>query len=55
LILDVACFTRPTSLENIVATILHTLFDVGQLRLEPGVPRDLARLIERGEPIRELG
>ncbi|MGV2341270.1 MAG UNVERIFIED_CONTAM: DUF1501 domain-containing protein [Planctomycetaceae bacterium] len=28
---------------NLIATILHTLFDVGQLRLEPGIPARLLR------------
>jgi hypothetical protein len=46
--------SEPIRLEHLVATILHTLFDVGQLRLEPGLPRELLRLVETGEPIREL-
>jgi hypothetical protein len=37
-----------------MATVMHTLFDVGQLRLAPSVPRQLMQTIERGEPIREL-
>ena len=44
----------PISTPHLMATVLHTLFDVGQLRLQPGIPRDLLRLIETGEPIREL-
>ena len=35
------------------STVLHALFDIGQMRLDPGVPRDLARLAE-APPIAEL-
>ncbi|MBX3443313.1 MAG: DUF1501 domain-containing protein [Planctomyces sp.] len=35
---------------QLVATILRTLFDVGQLRLVPGVPEEIVRLAS-GEPI----
>jgi uncharacterized protein (DUF1501 family) len=44
----------PISPTHLMATVLHTLFDVPQLRLQPGIPRDLLRLIETGQPIREL-
>jgi hypothetical protein len=33
---------------------MHTLFDPTVLRLDPSVPRELAQLIENGEPIRPL-
>ena len=46
--------SRPVTPENLFGTILATLFDVGTLRLLPDVPRDVARLIERAEPIPEL-
>jgi hypothetical protein len=36
---------------NLVATILHTLFDVGELRLIPGLPRELAQTMTGWEPI----
>ena len=45
---------RPVTPENLFGTILTTLFDVGTLRILPDVPRDVARLIERAEPIPEL-
>lgn len=45
---------RPVTPENLFGTILATLFDVGTLRILPDVPRDVARLIERAEPIPEL-
>jgi hypothetical protein len=30
---------------------MHTLFDLGELRLARGVPNDIARAITSGEPI----
>lgn len=36
--------------EHLLATILHTLFDVGKLRLEQQVPREIIRLAE-SQPI----
>lgn len=33
--------SEPVRLNHLVATILHTLFDVGQLRLAPSLPSDL--------------
>jgi uncharacterized protein (DUF1501 family) len=32
--------------QHLIATILHTLFDVGQLRVLRGLPRELARMTE---------
>lgn len=40
-------------LSNLFSTVLHAQFDIGQMRLDPAVPRDLARLAEP-PPIREL-
>ena len=45
--------TDPIRPANLASTVLHALFDVGQMRLDPGVPRDLARLAE-ATPIAEL-
>lgn len=39
---------------HLMATVFHTLFDLGKLRLDGSVPRDINRLIELGQPIREL-
>jgi uncharacterized protein (DUF1501 family) len=46
--------TDPVRIPNLVSTIMHTLFDVGQLRLAQEVPRDVSRLITDGEPIKGL-
>jgi hypothetical protein len=44
----------PYSIGHLMATIMHALFDVPTLRLESGVPKDILRLVENGEPIRQL-
>ena len=43
-------FSLPTERERVYALAI-TLFDVGQLRLRAGVPRDLMQLIESHPPI----
>jgi uncharacterized protein (DUF1501 family) len=45
--------SEPITLANLHSTVLHALFDVGQMRLDPGIPRELARLAEP-KPIAEL-
>ena len=45
---------RAVTPEDLFATILATMFDIGVLRVLPEVPRDVARLIERARPIPEL-
>jgi len=44
----------PVRIRNLVATIMHFLFDVGQVRLMSGISGDVARVITEGEPIRAL-
>jgi len=46
--------TDPITIKNLVATIMHTLLDVGQIRTLPGIPAEVARIITGAEPIREL-
>ena len=46
--------TEPIDASRLMATIIHSMFDVGKLRLARGVPNDLVRIIESGEPIHEL-
>lgn len=43
--------TEPYRPGHLAATIMHTLFDVGQLRLEQNVPREIVRLAEANRPI----
>jgi hypothetical protein len=42
----------PVGPENLMATIMNVLFDVGKLRLERGVPRRLLAPMESHEPIK---
>ncbi|MDG1895916.1 MAG: DUF1501 domain-containing protein [Fuerstiella sp.] len=44
----------PISSSNVLATIMHTLFDIGELRLQTGIPKDIERIITGNVPIREL-
>lgn len=46
--------TREYTPENLLATVMHTLFDVPQLRLQSDLPREIIRLTETAEPIAEL-
>jgi hypothetical protein len=46
--------TGNVSISNVIATLMHTLFDVGQVRLMPGITGEVSRVITGGEPIRQL-
>jgi hypothetical protein len=41
----------PVRIQHLIATILHTLFEVGQLRIVPGAPREVAQTMTAWEPI----
>jgi uncharacterized protein (DUF1501 family) len=41
----------PVRIRNLLATILHTVFDVGELRLVSGMPRDIAQTMTAWDPI----
>ena len=43
--------TTPYRINNLVGTVFNTLFDIGELRLNQGVPRDIARAMENYQPI----
>ena len=43
--------SEPVTMDNLVATILHTLVDVPALRLSANLPGDLMRLVTNGKPI----
>ncbi len=49
-----ATASSPIRIQNLIATILHTLFNVGELRLVPGLPREIAQTMAGYDPIREL-
>ncbi len=44
----------PISSNNVLATIMHTLFDIGELRVTQGIPKDIEELITGNDPISEL-
>ncbi len=46
--------SEPVRLKNVIGTVLHTLFDVGTLRLVRGAPREIAQTMTGYEPIAEL-
>jgi uncharacterized protein (DUF1501 family) len=46
--------STPIGPGNLLSTIMHFLFDVGQLRITRGVPSTLTRLLEDHRPIGEL-
>jgi hypothetical protein len=46
--------TEPFGIENLLATIMHTLVDIGQLRLMTGMPQDLLRAVTTPTPITGL-
>ncbi|MEM7388204.1 MAG: DUF1501 domain-containing protein, partial [Verrucomicrobiota bacterium] len=47
--------TEPYGPENLLATVLHTLFDADELRVTPDLlPPEVSRAILDGEPIKEL-
>jgi hypothetical protein len=46
--------TEPVTLDHLLTTIMHVLFDTGELRVIQGLPQDAVRLATDGQPIREL-
>jgi hypothetical protein len=46
--------SQPLSAQHVMATVMHTLLDIGQLRLDASIPQELARFVQNHEPIREL-
>jgi hypothetical protein len=46
--------TEPYDPRHLLGTVMHTLFDVAKLRLDPSVPTDLSRAITGSEKIEPL-
>lgn len=46
--------TEPQNLDNLLATIMHSLLDLGQVRLMTGLPQELVRAITTPAPITGL-
>ncbi len=43
--------STPITIENLIATILHTQFNVGELRIQQGLPLEITRQLTAGSPI----
>ena len=43
--------SEPVGNENLIATIFATMLDLPQVRLLPGLPNDVLRLMTSGHPI----
>lgn len=46
--------TEPVRMDNLLGTILHTMFDMGEVRVQRGRPRELLALTDNARPIPEL-
>jgi hypothetical protein len=46
--------SEPIRISNLIATIMHTLLDLGELRIAQGLPRDLVQAVTKSPPIEEL-
>ena len=44
----------PITSDQVLATIMHSLFDIGQLRLRADIPPEVSRVVTAGNPISEL-
>jgi uncharacterized protein (DUF1501 family) len=43
--------SEPIRIPNLIATILHTLLDIGTVRIVPGMPREIATTMTSYDPI----
>lgn len=46
--------SEPVTIPDLIATIMHTLVDLGEARVTDGLPPSLLNVLTRGEPIRGL-
>ena len=46
--------SQPISSSQVMATIMHSLFDIGQLRVQADLPKDLEQIVVNRQPIPEL-
>ncbi|MFT5522461.1 MAG: hypothetical protein ACI9G1_000347 [Pirellulaceae bacterium] len=46
--------TQPYNPTHMMSTMMHTLFKLGELRLDPSLPRDVANVVLSGDPILPL-
>jgi len=43
--------TEPIRIRDLMATITHAMFDVSKMRLQAGLPPEILKLTEDGQPI----
>ncbi len=43
--------TKAYSPKHLLATVMHTLFDIGELRVTRGIPKDIEQVVSGGQPI----
>lgn len=43
--------SEPVTIPNLIATVLHTVFDMGEVRLIPGLPREIGQVMAGWQPI----
>ncbi len=46
--------TEPVRIQNLIATVLQTTLDMGEVRIVPGMPREIATTMASWEPIPNL-
>jgi hypothetical protein len=46
--------TEPIHMRHLIGTIMHTLFDVAELRLRPDATGDVAKFVTESQPIKQL-
>jgi uncharacterized protein (DUF1501 family) len=46
--------TEPYTIDDLHATLMHALFDVGRMRLDPSLPAPVMERAQKGRPIAEL-
>jgi uncharacterized protein (DUF1501 family) len=46
--------TDPIGVQDLMSTVMHTLFNVGELRVTQGIPNDIFQAITAGQPIPQL-
>ena len=46
--------SHPISSSNVLATVMHSLFNIGELRVQTNIPRDVEQIITSGKPIEGL-
>lgn len=46
--------SEPVTIRDLMATVMHTLLDVGEVRVTDGLPQNVLEAVTRGEPIKGL-